>query len=57
MSDKKPVGKKAEPTFEELEFMYSHIEDGLPNQEILEEMQEESYYCKKPGEAFQGRKP
>jgi len=57
VSDKKPVGKKAEPTFEELEFMYSHIEDGLPNQEILEEMQEESYYCKKPGEAFQGRKP
>jgi hypothetical protein len=35
---KKPVGKKAEPTTDELEFIYQHIKR-LSDQEILEEMQ------------------
>jgi hypothetical protein len=38
----KPVGKKAEPTTEELEFIYGRLPK-LSDQEILEEMQSEEF--------------
>ena len=37
-------GKKAEPTAEELEFIYSKIEEKLGDSEILEEMQSEEVF-------------
>ena len=48
MVSKKPVGKKAEPTTEELEFIYQHIER-LSDQEILEEMQGTAFPVRSPG--------
>jgi len=42
-------GKKAEPTPEELEFIYSKIEDKLSDSEILEEMQSEAFLLRTPG--------
>ena len=40
--NKKLVGKKAEPTAEELEFIYSHLEK-LSDQEVLEEMKDTEF--------------
>ena len=40
--EKKPVGEKAEPTAEELEFIYSHLMK-LSDQEVLEEMQDTEF--------------
>jgi hypothetical protein len=36
--DEKAVGKKAEPTVDELEFIYARIEENLPDSEIIMEL-------------------
>ncbi len=43
------VGKKAEPKAEELEFIYSKIEEGLSDSEIIDEMQGESFLLRSIG--------
>jgi hypothetical protein len=46
--DKKFVGKKAEPSTEELEFIYARV-DKLSDEEILDEMQDEPFHLRSPG--------
>jgi hypothetical protein len=46
--DKKFVGKKAEPSTEELEFIYARV-DKLSDEEILDEMQVEPFPLQSPG--------
>ena len=45
---RRPVGKKAEPTAEELEFIYSRL-GTLSDQEVLEEMQSEEFPVRSVG--------
>lgn len=47
--DKKPVGKKAEPTQEELEYIYSKITEKLSDREIIEEMKGEPFPMRSSG--------
>lgn len=46
--DRKFVGKKAEPTIEELEFIYSHLKK-LSDEEVLEEMQDTEFPVRSKG--------
>jgi hypothetical protein len=46
--EKKFVGKKAEPTIEELEFIYSHLKK-LSDDEVLEEMQDTEFPVRSKG--------
>jgi len=46
--DKKPMGKKAEPTQDELEFIHSRI-DRMSDRAILSEMQDESFTVRSVG--------
>jgi len=47
--EKKHVGKKAEPTAEELEFIYSRLLDKLSDSEVLEEMKDEPFLPRTKG--------
>lgn len=46
--EKRIVGKKAEPTTEELEFIYSHLKK-LSDEEVLEEMQDTEFPVRSKG--------
>jgi hypothetical protein len=46
--DKKLIGKQAEPSTEELVFIYTRV-DRLSDKEILEEMQDEAFPLRGPG--------
>jgi hypothetical protein len=52
----KNVGKKAEPTAEELEFIYQKIQEGLSDNAILADMQDESFDIRTKGFITRRRK-